>query len=228
MSLVSEYRKQWKWRDWERIFQALPLVSGQTVLDLGCGPGDQGAALAARGARVFGADANPELLRAAAIPCVRANLRALPFAPADGIWSSFVAAYFPRDLTEVLRGWKPHVRQWVALVEIDDLFGHEPLASPARAVLDAYARDSKFYDFHMGHKLRGHLEAAGFRVTREFTLPDLELSFDGPARPDVLEGWRARFERMKLHAVADDFLACLADPNHRSRAKVCCAVAAVS
>jgi SAM-dependent methyltransferase len=227
MNLIDEYRKQWQWRDWDRVFDALPLTSGQTVLDLGCGPGDQGAALEARGARVFGADANQELLRAAAIDCVRAHLRALPFAPADGIWSSFAAAYFPGDFSDVLRGWKQHARHWIALVEIDDLFGHEPLSATARGMLDAYARESKFYDFHMGHKLRTHLETAGFRVTQELTIPDLELSFDGPARPDVLEGWRARFTRMKLQAVADDFLACLSDPNHRSSAKVYACIAAL-
>jgi SAM-dependent methyltransferase len=225
MNLVDEYRQQWKFRNWEGIFQALPLVSGQSVLDLGCGPGDQGAALAARGARVFGADANQELLRAASIPRVRANLRALPFGAADGIWASFVPAYFPHDFTDVLRSWKQHARHWIALVEVDDLFGHEPLSSTARALLDAYERESKFYDFHMGHKLRGHVEAAGFRVWSEIILSDQELAFHGPARPEVLEAWRARFERMKLQSVADDFLACLASANHRTRAKVYCVIA---
>jgi SAM-dependent methyltransferase len=145
MSLVSEYRNQWQWRDWARIFEALPLVSGQTVLDLGCGPGDQGAALAARGARVFGADARQEFLCAAQIPCVRANLRALPFAQAGGIWGSFVAAYFPEDLTDVLHGWKRHVRHWIALVEIDDLFGHEPLSPIARAADPHHRARAKVY-----------------------------------------------------------------------------------
>jgi SAM-dependent methyltransferase len=126
MSLVSEYRNQWQWRDWARIFEALPLVSGQTVLDLGCGPGDQGAALAARGARVFGADARQEFLCAAQIPCVRANLRALPFAQADGIWGS-------------------SVRHWIALVEIDDRFGHEPLSPIARAADPHHRARAKVY-----------------------------------------------------------------------------------
>ena len=60
-------------------------------------------------------------------------------------------------------------------------------------------------------------------------LVDRELSFEGPALPEVLEAWRLRFERMKLlrdfcgadfEPVRDEFLQCLARVDHRSRAKV--------
>jgi ubiquinone/menaquinone biosynthesis C-methylase UbiE len=53
------------WRAWSTIFDALPPLRGQTVLDLGCGVGDQAAELVARGARVIGVDMNDELLRTA-------------------------------------------------------------------------------------------------------------------------------------------------------------------
>ena len=36
MSLAEEYRRQAAWRDWPRIFEALPPLRGLTVLDLGC------------------------------------------------------------------------------------------------------------------------------------------------------------------------------------------------
>lgn len=65
MTLSSEYKRQFGWRDWPTIFDALPSLHGQTILDLGCGVGDLAAELVARGARVIGVDMNEELLREA-------------------------------------------------------------------------------------------------------------------------------------------------------------------
>lgn len=241
MALADEYRRQFVWRSWPRILEALPLVAGETVLDLGCAVGDLAAELSARGAKVIGFDLNDELLaaaRARGLPdaeFLSGDLRALPElgALADGVWCSFGAAYFV-DLAPVLAGWAKRLRPggWIALIEIDDLFGHEPVAARTKELLDAYAADALAagrYDMHMGRKLRAHLERAGFSIVTELTVPDLEFSCDGPARPDVLEGWRNRFDRMSLlkslcgaefEAVRDDFLAALARPDHRSRSTV--------
>jgi hypothetical protein len=139
----------------------------------------------------------------------------------------------------VLAGWRErlHPGGWIALTEIDDLFGHEPLAARSRELFEAYAQDALAagrYDFHMGRKLASHLTRAGFDVMRAFTVPDLEFAFDGPARADVLAAWRRRFDWMSLlrglwgaefEPVRDDFLRCLADPAHRSRSSVCCCIA---
>jgi 2-polyprenyl-3-methyl-5-hydroxy-6-metoxy-1,4-benzoquinol methylase len=65
MSLAEEYRRQLAWRSWAIILDALPLLPGHKVLDLGCAVGDQAAELAARGARVLGVDLDEELLQAA-------------------------------------------------------------------------------------------------------------------------------------------------------------------
>jgi hypothetical protein len=149
-------------------------------------------------------------------------------------------AYFT-DFQAVLPHWTAPLRPggFVALTEIDDLFGHEPVRPRTRALLERYARDALAagrYDFHMGHRLRGHLERAGFAVTTEAALPDLELAFDGPARGDVLTGWRERLDGMRLlreicgeefEDVREDFLACLARPDHRARARVILVVASV-
>ena len=121
---------------------------------------------------------------------------------ADGLWCSFTAAYFP-DLPAALVSWGKHLRPggWVALMEIDDLFGHEPLGVQARSWFEAYAREAlaaSRYDFHMGRKLQDHLEQSGFAVSKVLTLDDQELSFSGPALPEVVDAWRARFDRMKL------------------------------
>jgi SAM-dependent methyltransferase len=244
--LADEYRRQVAWRDWPRVLDAVPLVPGQLVLDLGCGVGDPAALLARRGARVVAVDADEELLREArsrrleGVDFRRCDLSALPDpgVVADGIWCSLVPAYFP-DLGAALASWTRPLRPggWIALTEIDDLWAHEPLLARTRALLDAYAEEAlaaKRYDFRMGRKLRGHLEQAGFTVTAELALADPELSFEGPARPDVIDAWRARFDRLErlrdlcgpeLGAVREDFLACLARPDHRSRARVLCCVA---
>lgn len=246
MSLAEEYRRQAAWRPWSRLFDALPPLRGQTVLDLGSNVGDQAAELVARGARVVGVEMIEELLRFAQARHLanaefrQGDLRALPDlgVTADGIWCSFAAAYFP-DLPRVLEAWRERLRPggWIALTEVDDLFGHEPLAPRTRSLLEAYAAESFAagrYDFHMGGRLQKHLKASGFTVTRDFTVEDLELSFHGPARADVLEAWRDRFDRMRLlrdfcggefEQVRQDFLGGLASSGHRSLATVRCCIA---
>jgi hypothetical protein len=167
-----------------------------------------------------------------------ADLRTLPDLgiAADGLWCSFAAAYFP-DLPTALTAWARHLRSggWIALTEIDDLFGHEPLSVRTKALFRTYADRALAagYDVYMGRKLRAHLEDAGFSVTKLLTLDDQELSFSGPARPDVLDGWRARFDRMKLlrdvcgsdlDQVQAEFLGCLMRADHTSIAQVYCCI----
>lgn len=245
-SWVEHIRRQWTWRSWPRAFALLPDLHGRTVLDLGCAAGDQAAALQARGARVIGIDASREMLEAArtrGIPGAVFEERDLrgPLGietPVDGVWASFSAAYCT-DLQAVLPSWTAALVPggFVALTEIDDLFGHEPVRPRTRELFEAYARDAFAagrYDFHMGGRLRRHLESAGFVVQAEESLPDLEFAFVGPAREDVLAAWRERLDSMRLlpaffgeeyGAVRDDFLACLARPDHRARARVVCVVA---
>jgi SAM-dependent methyltransferase len=246
MSLADEYRQQFAWRAWPQVLAEVPFAPGQRVLDLGCGPGDLTAELARRGCRVLGVDLNEELLavaRARAIPGAefrQADLRGLAIAdrPFDGLWSSFAAAYFP-GFGPVLAGWVGLVRPggFVALVEIDDLFAHEPLPAAVRAQLDAYADDALRagrYDFRMGRRLAELAAAAGLADVRAFTVPDREFSFAGPAEPAVLAAWQQRLDRMHLlqqqcgqgfEGVRSAFLAALQDPAHRSRAAVHCCIA---
>jgi SAM-dependent methyltransferase len=246
VSLAREYRRQHAFRPWPAIFDALPPVEGHTVLDLGCSVGDQTAELAARGARVIGLDTNDELLREAEQRHIqnavfrRADFRA-PLdldVEVDGLWCSFTAAYLP-DLGAALASWTRHLRPggWVAFTEIDDLFGHEPLEAATRSLLEAFARQALSagrYDFHMGRKLEGHLARAGLTVSKVLTPADQELSFDGPARPEVVEAWRDRLHRMKLlrdhcgpdfERVREDLVGCLTRADHRSTAKVYCCIA---
>jgi trans-aconitate methyltransferase len=241
MNLTSEYRQQFKWRAWSTIFDTLPPVRERVVLDLGCAVGDQAAELVARGAHVVGVDVDQGLIeeaRSRKLPNAdfrQCDLRALPDlgVMGDGLWCSFVAAYFP-DLPTILASWSKNLKPggWVALAEIDDMFGHQPLDARAKGLFDAYTHDAlaaNRYDFHMGHKLSDHLERSGFHVSRMLTVVDQELSFDGPARPEVAEAWRKRFDRMTglrnfcgddFEHVRDEFLCCISRTDHTSSAKV--------
>ena len=101
MTLAEDYQQQSPWRDWNAVFDQLfkmlkcETLANQTVLDMGCGPGDLSAELVKRGARVIGLDVDEELLAAARardLPADkaefrRADLSALPNLAvlADGI-----------------------------------------------------------------------------------------------------------------------------------------------
>jgi len=108
---LAEYEAQDQWRDWDAMLKRLPIVRGQTVLDLGCGPGSVSARLAARATNVVGVDHNAEFISAARQRCpkncafLQADLRKLDvriIPRGDGLWSSFTAAYFP-DFSAVLK-----------------------------------------------------------------------------------------------------------------------------
>ena len=94
------------------------------------------------------------------------DLNAADFSSVDGVWSSFVAAYFP-NFVPVLERWALCVRPggWLAIVEIDDLFtGHHPLPAETenafREFMD-HACSNDRYDFCMGRRLSEICRAAG-------------------------------------------------------------------
>jgi SAM-dependent methyltransferase len=240
MDLASQYERQYRWRSWHQAYEALPSLSGARVLDLGCSIGDQSRDLAALGASVLGMDADEQLLACARSRRIPGAMFALGDirnpemeGSFDGIWASFVAAYFP-DLPSVLANWRNLLRPggWIALTEGSGLFAHEPLAPGARALLDSYAREGYEdgrYDFDMGSKLQRHLAIAGFRVEATHLLSDRELSFMGAADPDVLQAWSERLARMRLlqerarqlyPSLQEDFLRCLSSPDHTTECRV--------
>jgi len=242
MSLVKEYHRQFPWRDWPQALALCPITRGQQVLDLGCGPGDLSAELAACGVAVTGIDHDAELL-AAARRCVpdghfeQQDLSELTLPTSfDGVWCSFTAAYFV-DFTTTFARWckvlKPSA--WVCLIDIDDLLGHEPRSDSTRDIIERFygeAFEKRRYDFRVGRRLASALESQGFRVTST-ELPDRELAFDGPASVDVLNAWRSRFARMgglksflgkDFTDFTDRFVRALESPQHRALCRVVCCV----
>jgi len=212
--LASQYERQARWRAWTDAISRVPIKPSQRVLDLGCGVGDVAALLHAKRAQVVGVDADESLLAVArarhpAIRFEQMDARELvpeSFGRVDGIWSSFVAAYLP-DPDAVVSRWRECLAPdgWLALVEVDDLLGHEPMSALMREQIEGFyamaAADGR-YDFRCGGKLVGTVERAGLIVEHDGMLPDHELSFRGSAPAEVIDAWRLRFERMGGFAIA--------------------------
>jgi SAM-dependent methyltransferase len=242
MSLLEQYHRQFPWRAWPQALALCPITRGQQVLDLGCGTGELSAELAARGVAVTGVDHDPQLLAAARtfapdVHFEQQDLSELTLPVGfDGIWCSFTAAYFVAFNATFAR-WCTFLKPdaWVCLIDIDDLLGHEPQSDATRDTIERFyghAFEKRRYDFRAGRRLACALESQGFRVTTT-ELPDRELAFDGPASPEVLEAWRARFARMGglqsffgkgFADFTDGFIRALESPQHRALCKVLCCV----
>lgn len=248
MSLTQEYQQQDHWRQWEQFLPELPLRPGMRILDLGCSIGTMAGLLAQQGVEVTAIDNHPELLafaRSRQLPGVvflegdlsRPEQLNLPHQAYDGIWCSFVPAYFP-DLTPHLMAWSQWLKpggSWIALLEIDDLLVHRPIAPAFEHLLKQFvASAASRYDFCMGRKLSLHLQAAGFTQIVHRTVSDPELTLKGPVTAEVLDGWERRLERMKglQQFCGEDFpalkaalLKALAHPQHTSDCQVVFALA---
>ena len=241
MSYIEHYKNQYRWRSWETVYDLLPDMHGQTVLDLGCGVGDQAADFIAQGAYVIGVDMSEAMLREARSKCpenarfIQCDFQNLPDlgVKADGIWCSFAAAY-SIDFIPVLTSLKKHIKKsgWLALTEIDNLFGHEPLNEEVKRMFEKYssqAYNAGWYDFYMGRKLKGYLKKSGYKILNTVILEDREFSFSGPAEEGVIHSWQARFDRMphlkescgdRFGDLRKEFLSCLTEEEHQSLCKV--------
>ncbi|MBX7117105.1 MAG: methyltransferase domain-containing protein [Myxococcaceae bacterium] len=245
-TLAEQYRAQEPWRSWDRALSLLPLKAGQRVFDLGCGTGQMSGRLHRAGCEVIGIDAHGELLDAARrdVPGVRfeqLDLRQLTpqmFGLVDGIWSSFTAAYFTR-LEDTVQSWARCLapKGWLALVEMEDLFGHEPLSTELKRDVRQFYEESRVagrYDFMSGVRLAHAVREAGLRVVHHEALPDRELCFQGAASNDVLTAWQNRLARMgslqsffgaRFSFFEQAFLSALRAAEHRSMTKVTLVVA---
>lgn len=242
MSITQIYSNQYRWRRWSSVYPDLGDISGGLVLDLGCGVGDQARDLSRRGARLLGIDANQDVIDHASqlgIPGARflcdniTNLKEHDLV-SDGVWASFTAAYFP-EFDQFLRCIDAVLKPagWLAITEVDDLFGHEPLASRWVALVERYyskSLDEGVYRFRSYHHVREVLSQRGWRLEIDRRLDDDEFCFTGPADSDVVDAWKTRLgfmmprflERFGIKARGFDsaFLQCLMSQEHRSRSNV--------
>jgi SAM-dependent methyltransferase len=140
----------------EAFLECLP--AGGRILDLGCGPGHQAAAMVARGFDVRAWDASEAFVALARAKGVSAERRTFADLDAqaefDGIWASFSLlhaprAEFPRHIAAIARALRRP--------------GHVHLGMKLGA---GEGRDAlgRFYAYFSEADLRYHLEAAGFEV----------------------------------------------------------------
>ena len=240
---IGEHQSQYPLRSWIRIYDELPALAGQRVLDLGCGPGLQAREIAARGASVTGVDFNPDLVEHAArqsgasgctfVVADATELSGMQLGRFDGIWSSFAVAYSV-ELEPVLRMWADHLEPggWMAITEMSGLFDHEPMPRWARERLQAFYRarfEAGIYDFLSGSKLEEALVCAGLRIAKHQLVADAELADDGPVSAAAMASWQRRFGRMKglaeffgneFEDFRGAFLRAIASDRHVSRCEV--------
>ena len=206
--ISQEYKRQSDWRTWNSYVSKLPILPSNLILDLGCGTGDVSVLLAERASYVIGIDLNIDIIQFATKENFRPNVQYLcidlnkvheiNLPLVDGIWSSFAAAYFP-DFKSLLRNWikllKPN--GWIALVEVNDLFAHQPIDPAIYKMFRVYyERQKNVYNFQMGGKLKNFMINAGLKIELEEVRKDRELAFDGPADEEILTAWENRLDRM--------------------------------
>ena len=239
-NLTEQYKRQSTWREWDRYIEKIPITKQDIILDFGCSIGSVTKLLAQKALKVKGIDNNPDLIKEAGKLNTADNIKyvihdlkhvnKLDLPEADGIWTSFVASYFP-DFTPVLDKWlgilKP--KGWIAIVEMSDLFAHIPLSNETIRIFCNYYRQQyelNIYDFKMGSKVNNFLINAGLKIIFEENMFDKELTFNGPADTQILTSWENRFDRMfkfrdyvgedKFIKIKREFLNCLLDEHHKS------------
>ena len=244
MTLLEEYKNQNKWRNWPSYIDKLPIKNTDIVLDLGCGVGYVTKLLSSKVLEVIGIDGNSNLLDEARTNNNSENIKyinydlqtineiSLPLV--NGIWASFVAAYFP-DFSSILKDWLQLLKPggWIAIVEINDLFGHHPISNLTfKGFKEFYEqqRNKKLYDYEMGSKIKDYLLNENLSILNNESMYDAELTFNGPADQQVLRAWETRLNRlMALQEyfgkdnylnVKTEFLNCLTKQNHYCTAEV--------
>ena len=241
-SLLEQYQKQWEWRDWQSLFDLLPIWQDCHIYDLGCAHGDHSYHLAKRGAFVTGLDRNQDLLdfaqkrkieRANFQQCDLSLLEKLDLPPADGVWTSFLPAYFP-NLDPFLKGISSLLRPggWLAITEMSGLFDHEPLDKLFVEKIQKFYQKLKqagSYDFMSGVKLEAALIKNNFRIIKSSLIRDREFTVSGALEPEIIEAWVDRLHRMPglkqfmgedYQDFESQFLDLLSNPEHISQGKV--------
>ena len=210
---------------------------GKQVLDLGCGWGSLGLALATRSRlHVHGLDLEPELLTLG-----KQLIRQLGFgarvrleegpaeevdrwpAEADAVVCQAFLVHQPRCdelLAAVARDARPGLRFGAVeadLVEaasglVDSVADRiEGYALTRIAVAEAVARGARErlgVDRTVGSRLAGLMRAAGYSQVTHWPLPRPRLA---PPHDPAMTGWMARRLRVRIHAGADPFERSLAE-----------------
>lgn len=158
-----------RWRDRRVVERPLTLLAtllpaGATVLDLGCGPGFDGASLRRKGLRVVGIDLSWEMVRIGRVhyPGVylQGDMRRLPVASASvgAIWASASLLHLPRSLLPgmLAEAWRVLVTDGLFYLSLKEGTGEAWQA-------DSCGREApRFFTYWRAEALDSQLRAAGF------------------------------------------------------------------
>ena len=212
MNLIQEYRKQQKWRNWERYLEFIPLNKDDSVLDLGCSVGNVSHLLTHKVNNVVGIDINQVFIDF----CVSNKISNEAFLCSDlldvdystfkkisGIWGSFSLSYLsnPKGFLQRLNALMED-GGWIALLDISCFIsGNLPKNSKYYDRVSSFELESHkngIYDFDFGSKMQTMLQKVGFEIIYvDNDVYDPELNFSGVASDEIIDAWSARLNRME-------------------------------
>jgi SAM-dependent methyltransferase len=201
------------------LVEALEPSPGDRVLDLGCGAGHAGFAVAATGAIVTGVDTSEAMIETARLlaqergvagyEAVRADVASLPFPDAsfDGVVSRYSAHHWPNvagAMREAARVLRPGGRA----VVIDTIAPEDPALDTLVNALEllrdpTHARNLALDEWRVA------FAGTGLKVVAERTWP-IELETTSWFARAQTEAWRAEAARALLRAASPEAVVALA------------------
>ncbi len=207
------------------LVEALEPAATDRVLDLGCGAGHAGFAVAAAGATVTAVDTSERMLETARLlaqerdlegyEAVRADVGMLPF-PADsfdGVVSRYSAHHWP-DVAMAMREAARVVRPGGRVVVIDTVAPEEPALDTLVNALELLRDPTHGRNLRLD-EWQAAFEAAGLDVVSERRWPVVLETVSWFARMQT-EAWRADAARALLRAASPSAIDALAIEGDRA------------
>lgn len=201
------------------LVEALEPASGDRVLDLGCGAGHAGFAVAATGAAVTAVDTSERMLETARLlaeernlagyEAVRADVSALPFPAAsfDAVVSRYSAHHWP-DVALAMRQAARVVRPGGRVVVIDTVAPEDPALDTLVNTLELLRDPTHGRNLRLD-EWRAAFEAAGLEVVSERRWLVVLETVSWFARMQT-ESWRADAARALMRDATPEAVAALA------------------
>ncbi len=179
-------------------------VSGQRILDLGCGDGVLTASLVEKGASVLGVDSSPEMIGDAIARGLEASVMdatALSFDEEfDAVFTNAVLHWI-RDHDAVLAGVHQALKPGGRF--IGEFGGHGNIAAVRTALLAGIAfqgidiKDRYYHNFPTDSAFRSRLESNGF------TVDSIEIIHRQTPLPEGVRGWYVTFAKAPLAGLSE-------------------------
>ena len=187
------------------VLELLGDVSGQRILDLGCGDGVLTASLVEKGASVLGVDSSSEMIADAIARGLDASVMdatALPFEDEfDAVFTNAVLHWI-KDHDAVLAGVHRALKPGGRFV--GEFGGHGNIAAVRTALLAGIAaqgndiKDRYFHNFPTESVFRSRLESNGYVVD------SMEIIHRQTPLPEGVRGWYVTFAKAPLTGLTPD------------------------